>query len=373
MKIQFMKSTMLFGLLLGGLLLNGCKEDNNDYTVPTTYDFENVDYSGQTTRIAMLEELGNYAKSASVVNATALDADVMKNMFSNSNNPFADANLNSADKQLKSKTVASETAIFEEVMDSLAAASAFSSNTSPSNGQAGVVQSNDGTKSYLVNANGMELAQIIEKGLMGACFYYQATAVYLGAGKMDVDNENVVPGEGTAMEHHWDEAFGYLGVPVDFPINTTNLKFWGKYTNGRNSTLGNAATLMNALIAGRAAISAKDLGTRDVKITEVRRQWELVCAATAIHYLNTANADFSTDEAVKLHALSEAYAFIYSLKWGGDATISATDIDAILNTLAGSTDPLQANLHNTSTTNIADAKAALVNAFSGLDPIKDDL
>jgi hypothetical protein len=373
MRPKFLKGVALMGLAAISLSLNSCKEENNNYTVPTTYNFENVSYDGQTTRIAMLEELGNYAKSANTVNATALDATLMKNMFANTNDPFADASLNSADKQLKDKTVSSETAMFEEVIDSLAAASAATSNTNPSNGVAGIVQNNDGTKSYLVNANGFELAQMLEKGLMGACFYYQATAVYLGSGKMDVDNETVVAGEGTAMEHHWDEAFGYLGVPVDFPLNTNDLKFWGKYTNGRNSTLGNASTLMNALLAGRAAISANDLATRDVKITEVRRQWELVCAATAVHYLNSANDAFSTDAAVKHHALSEAYAFIYSLKWGGDATISASEVDAILTSLAGSTNPLEANLFNTTTTDIANVKAALVSAFSSLDAIKDDL
>jgi len=60
---------------------------------------------------------------------------------------------------------------------------------------------------------------------MGACLYYQATSVYMGASKMDVDNETIVPGEGTAMQHHWDEAFGYFSVPKDFPLNKSGLFF----------------------------------------------------------------------------------------------------------------------------------------------------
>lgn len=373
MRTRNFQKFAFMALAVFSLSLTSCDKNKDNYTVPTTYGFENVSYSGQATRLAMLEELGTYAKSANLVNASALDVNVMKNMFSNSNDPFSDTALNTADKQLKSKTVSSEQAVLEEIIDSLAVASASTSNTTPSNGVAGIVQNNDGTKSYLVNANGVELAQVLEKGIMGACFYYQATAVYLGSGKMDVDNETVVEGEGTEMEHHWDEAFGYLGVPTDFPLNVTDVKFWGKYTDGRNSTLGNASTLMNAFLAGRAAISADDLDTRDLKIIEVRRQWELVCAATAVHYLNSGNDAFSTDAAVKHHTLSEAYAFIYSLKWGGDATISTTEVDAILNTLAGSTNPLEANLYNTTTTDIANAKAALVNAFSSLNAIQDDL
>ena len=72
-----------------------------------------------------------------------------------------------------------------------------------------------------MDANGIEYTQLIEKGLMGAVFYYQITNVYLGDGKMDVDNaDQVDPDNGkyyTTMEHHWDEAFGYFSDAVDFP------------------------------------------------------------------------------------------------------------------------------------------------------------
>ena len=67
--------------------------------------------------------------------------------------------------------------------------------------QRGKSSKNDNSKSYLFNERGVEPAQIIEKGLMGACFYYQATAEYMGSVKMDVDNELVNAGEGTEMEH----------------------------------------------------------------------------------------------------------------------------------------------------------------------------
>ena len=359
--------------LLASVLFCSCKKDNNKYEIPTSYSFDNVNYAGQTNRLAMLFELGTYAKSGNALNAAVLDGQKMKNMFNNLYNPFSDSTLNTNGKMLADKTVSSEAPIFEQLMDSLAAASLFCSNNSPSQGNPGVMTNSSGTKSYLVNANGVELAQLIEKGLMGACFYYQATAVYLGEGKMNVDNITVVPGEGTAMEHHWDEAFGYLGVPTDFPANKNGLLFWGKYLNDRESKIGQNATLMNAFLAGRAAISNDNLGERDVKITTIRRSWEQVCAATAIAYLNDAIAAFGVDDAEKHHALSEAYAFVYALKFGGDATIPTSSADLILTALGGSTDLLQLNFYNTALSQIQNAKDALVAAFPSLAAVKDSL
>jgi len=365
---------ILLGLTFGVLFtLFSCKKDKDNYTIPTSYNFDNVDFSGQTNRLDMLTELGNYAKSASVPNAAALDALKMKNMFNNINNPFADTSLNNSGKKLADKTVSSEALIFEQLMDSLAVASSYSSNGSPSQGNPGVMTNSSGTKAYLVNANGVELAQLIEKCIMGACFYYQATAVYLGEGKMNVDNITVTPGLGTTMEHHWDEAFGYLGVSKDFPANLTGLKFWGKYLNDRESKLGLNSTLMNAFLSGRAAISNDNLGERDVKITSIRRSWELVVAGTAVAYLNDALAANGSDDAELHHALSEAYAFIYTLKWGGNATITSSSVDAILVSLGGSSNLLNINFYGISNAQIQNAKDALVNNFSSLAAVKDSL
>lgn len=368
-----MPKYLIISLLSFALLFIACKKDKNKYDIPTSYNFQNVNYSGQTNRLAMLTELGTYTKSTNALNANALDAVKLKNMFNNNNNPFADTSLNNCGKMLADKTASTEAIIFEQLMDSLAAASAFTSNNNPSQGNPGIMTNGSGTKSYLVNANGVELAQLIEKGLMGACFYYQATAVYLGEGKMNVDNTSVIAGEGTAMEHHWDESFGYLGVPLDFPVNKNGLLFWGKYLNDRESKIGQNATLMNAFLAGRAAISNDNLGERDVKIMAIRRSWEQVCVATAIAYLNDAIAAYAVDDAEKHHALSEAYAFVYSLKFGGDATIPTTSADVILASLGGTANLLQLNFYNTTLSQIQNAKDALIAAFPSLAAVKDSL
>ena len=73
-----------------------------------------------------------------------------------------------------------------------------------------------GTPAVYTDDNGVDLTQMINKVLIGAVPYYQATGVYLGG---LLEDENGSPAEGksyTEMEHHWDEAFGYFGAARDY-------------------------------------------------------------------------------------------------------------------------------------------------------------
>jgi hypothetical protein len=349
------------------------------YDIPTTYNFENVSYSGQTNRLDMMEEITTYLKTAHVAGGPALDAAKIKDMYdANTGNHFSTTDLNSSTKKLKNKTVSSMQSSFEGYMDAVATAS-LSTDSSAANGRAGIITKNDNSGSYLLNANGVELTQIIEKGLMGACFYYQGTAVYMGSGKMDVDNETVVAGEGTEMEHHFDEGFGYFGVPTTFPSTTTGIRFWGKYCNKHEAVYPLNALMMDNFLKGRAAITNKDIPARDEAITELQKNWELVVAATSLYYLNITIdkmdlTSTSGDLASAHHAMSEAFAFIMSLKYGaGTGSITPANVDTILSDAFGSSDPLQANFHNVTTANLEAAKTAIVGYITDLASVKDTL
>lgn len=373
--MKFSSSTLFAAGAALAISFSSCKTDENiSYTVPETYNFDNVSYSGQTNRLDMMAEITTYIKTAHVANAPALDAAKLKDMYGdNTGNHFSTTDLNSSTKQLKSKTIATEQANFEAYMDAVAVASQSTGATAAS-GQAGIAANNAGSKFYLLNENGIELAQVIEKGLMGACFYYQATSVYLGAGKMEVDNNTVTDGKGTAMEHHWDEAFGYFGVNKNFPTTTSDAVFWGKYCNKHEAVYPLNEKMMNAFLKGRAAISAKDMDTRDEQITVLRKNWELVVAATAIYYLNSVKDDLSTDAAAAYHGLSEVFGFISSLKYGtGASGITEAQVNTILTDLFGSADALQANNYNVTSAKIEAAKTALVGIFTDLSAVKDSL
>lgn len=364
-----MKNIRLLGLaLLAVFAFTACDDENTageneeNYEVPTTYDFANVNYTGQTQRLDMLEELTAYMKTAN--DGAVLDAQTMLDMYANENNPFEKAELNQADtKELEDKTVQTDISKFQDYIREFAAATAAAIGEG-SNGNPGVVTSNDGSKKYFFDASGFEHIQLIEKGLMGSCFYFQGVSIYLAPGKIDVDNETIEEGKGTAMEHHWDEGFGYLGVPTDFPTNTDGVRFWGKYANGRDALLGSNEALMSAFIKGRAAISNKDLDTRDAQIEIIRNEWEKVSAGTAIHYLNAANASFA-DDAIRNHTLSEAWAFIHALKYNPNQKLSNTEVAAVLEELGN-------NFYTISTDNINNAKAILASAY-GFEDIQDQL
>lgn len=358
MKNLFKKSLLVLTTLI---VVTACED--NSYEIPTTYDaFENVSYSGQTQRLAMLTEIKAYLETANTT-GVSLDAAKLKAMYANNAVNAGFTGTYEASKQLKSKTLENQQSVFEGLMNAIASAS--QSTVTAANGQAGVSTSADGEKNYLLNENGIEYTQIIEKGLMGACFYYQATAVYFGDDKMNVDNMTSEPGQGTAMEHHWDEAFGYLGVPQNFPSSTDGLFFWGKYSNTVDAILGTNQQLMDAFLKGRAAISNQDLETRDEAIIEARAEWENVVAGAAIHYFNDGLSN-AGDFTRRAHALSEAIAFVYSLQFNPEKSLTNTQVNEILTTLAGSSDFTTMNLYNTTDADIQAAKDLLA-SYMGWD------
>ncbi|MDG1518727.1 MAG: DUF4856 domain-containing protein, partial [Flavobacteriales bacterium] len=282
--------------ILSIALLASCEDkDENEnvsegYKVPTTYNFKNVSYSGQKDRLNMLKELTSYIKTGHKEDSV-LNAQSMKDMFGNSNTPFTSAELNASTKQLQNKTVPTEADLYVNLFDSIAK---YSGKSGGKNGQAGLVSG--ANRTILVDANGMEYAQLIDKGIMGSCFYYSATSSYLSDEKIGdaVDNTIVEDGKGTKKEHHFDEAFGYFGAAIDFPTNTEGVSFWAKYCNKMDEVAG-TNKIMDYFLKGRAAISNKDKSDQNDAVADIKIQWEKISAATAIHYLNDADNVFTDD------------------------------------------------------------------------------
>lgn len=361
MSIKSISKSVLM-LSLGTLALTSCKKDkedtnsqegNNTYSVPTSYVFEDangnntVSYSGQTDRLNQLSEMVTLINSGLTSEVSAQD---LKDMYANEG---GDGNGNfsfTSTKQLKNKTFgdgidASTQEMFESFMDDLAMASQNNTMTA-SQGQAGTLSS--GTSTYLFDANGREPKQLIEKGLMGAVFYYQANSYYLSEDQIGdaVNNTDAVdPANGkyyTTMEHHWDEAFGYFGVSTTFPIDVPE-EFWGKYCDKQDEAgrVSNGKSLnsaiMDAFLGGRAAISNGDRAGKESNKQKVREAWELVTAGQAHTYLTDAQGYFGSDNAKFLHVISEAWAFIHSIKYSPSETrrMTPSEVDQILNDFLG--------------------------------------
>jgi hypothetical protein len=302
---------------------SSCNTDDDDQLeVPTTYEFSRdgsstVDYSGQIERLDMLAQITTYLKTSNTVGAPALDANTLENMFNNENDPFGQV----YEKNLSSKCFSSDVPMFLQFLNE--AASISQATGTASNGTAGVLVEggSDPIQGYRVNENGLELIQLVEKGLMGAIFYYQAMEVYLSQDRMStIGNDDFVEGKNyTNMEHYLDEAFGYFGAPVDFPsiASLEDARFWAKYCNTRNEGLysGINNEIATAFRTARSGITAKDYEARDEAIQTIMDKWSVVVAATAVGYLNQALSTSGTAEYRRHHVMSEAIGFMLALKY----------------------------------------------------------
>ncbi|MCE3227460.1 MAG: hypothetical protein K0S32_2011 [Bacteroidetes bacterium] len=300
---------------------------------PTTYNFANANFTTSTQRIAMLGELAGHIRAAHTITAATqptVSAQKLKDMFMNVASQFTTTGANTSGIQLKDQcsaqfNIATELeAAFDDAEPASITAAANPTVTTASNGTKGKLVSPN--RAILVNATGLEYKEQVEKGLMGALLYYKATTILNTISSFD--NSTIVNGQ-TAQEKAWDEAFGYFGVPIDFPTNTTGLKNWGSYCNNVNNAIQSNTTIMTAFLKGRAAVSAKNDTERDAARTIVVNTWEKVGAARCITYMKQAKTNIA-DDANRNHLLSEGIGFIKGFRYNTQKKISDSQIATLI-------------------------------------------
>jgi hypothetical protein len=275
-------------------------------------------------------------------------------MFANESNPFANDTLNTSGKRLSDKTFAPNLDSYADLFDAAEAAS--KAEEPGENGKAGRIQNASG-RNYLVNENGLEFKEAFEKGLMGACFMYQALSVYLDAdGKLAEDLDVAT------QTHHWDEAFGYYTSSVNFPAE--GLRYWSNYGNGRDSLLNINDRILTAFLNGRAAALHEDRPAMLEAIVEVRAAWEDVAAGTAVHYLNGAKKNLA-DDGARSHQLSEAWGLIKGLKFNPSKRISDAQIETAI-------EHIGENFWEVTPAGL-DSAIQLLSGIYGFDAFKDQL
>ena len=329
--------TGLFGALIVSIsLLVSCKKEEINYSIPTSYEFKNsngvstVDFSGQKIRLAMLDQLSALMGGVNPVTEVTLWT-----MYNGTG--FSDNSLNTSGKKLSDKTAASvdyfsginpeQETIINKFKDLFKDAELLTHGSELAN--AGVAGSYiDGTKKRYFSSNGLEPQQVFAKGMMGACLLDQVLNNYLSTKKLDAgsnktDNTNKVLVVGktyTEMEHSWDEAFGYIYGYDNLISNPPVFKFWSSYINQVNadpnfSTVKNA--IFQAFVKGRAAITNADYNTRDAQVSIIKKELSKVPALRAVYYLvGEGKVKLATNDGkAAFHALSEAYGFIWCLRF----------------------------------------------------------
>lgn len=350
-----------------------CEPCTTGVEIPATYVFERdgestVSFSGQTTRLKMAKEiLGMLRDNTSTEEEIDAAFDHQEGA-----EDFSDPDLNASDKQVRNKTAGSY--FFQNFVPAVAATTVIGDfegfiaaqvaevfpawNDVASAGVPG--QLPDGGSTRWVNARGLEYDQAFIKGLTGAFVSDQIVSNYTFPGNLEQfeaanDAGTLVEGKNyTDLEHDWDEAYGYFfglaadganpvaalldgGDPGDF--NSGDDEFLYKYVDNVEANFdGTAAAIFDAFKAGRTAILNKDYAERDAQADILREKVAMVVAVRAIHYLK-AGQDTGASPGTRLHDLSEAYGFIYSLQFllepgtGNSFYFSRAEVEGYLDTI----------------------------------------
>jgi hypothetical protein len=337
------------------VLICGCKKDNTPpsipvYTVPTTYNFAHVNDSNQLKLLAMADQLVAVINLANTTPNTVVSAQKLTDMFNNVNGYFVDSAyaLNASGLRLSDYcSVAAKTDMLN-YFDSIGLYS--QSSAAAKWGVAGVSASSASpTKKYLLSPNGVFYSQVVKKTIMGGICAYEIQNVYLtDSVAASVDNNTVVTGSGTAMEHHWDEAFGLWGVPVNFPASTSGLKYFGSYSNQVDAGLHSNTSIMNAFLKGRAAISAKDMATKNAQAAILISTFDSLDAAAIVQEMKETDANIEAGDSVAAFGtLSESLGFVRNLKYNTSSKRVISDAQiAQLETLYDPSNPGAPNLYN---------------------------
>lgn len=331
-----MKNKFIYAALLlaGFALATSCTKDNDmvappadevvtPYDVPTTYNFANADFLKASQRVKMGAELNSYLGTANNATITATKAN---DMFDNKNSQFADATLNASGVTLAEKTT--DAAFFRGHFTTQATNSASNTVTAV-NGTAGIIVV--GTTKRLVGTTGLESNQAVAKGMMGALFFKEAVTLLSNIG--NDDNKTVTNGT-TLAQRHWDEAFGSLGVPVNYDptvtyVNTdpTRPLLWGGYLAERGKEILAGKTIFDAFLKGRAALGGHDKVVVAAQAKIILDKWEQLNAAAALEYSTIPTRSVNVGNlATQFHALSEGFGFIHSLQFrAATSKLSAAD------------------------------------------------
>lgn len=297
-----------------------CKKDSHsttgtpDYTIPTTYTFANFNDNTQLEVLAMADQVMAEINLANSTPNTAVSAQTLTAMFNNTGGHFNDSALplNTSGLMLASYFPAAAKSDVLNYFDSVGLYS--QSTTAASQGTAGVSPSSvTSTKLYLLSPNGVFYSQVTKKAIMGMCAY-QIADVYMA------DSINSTT-DTTMLEHYWDAAFGFFGVPVNFPTNTTGLRYFGSYSNQVDAGLHSNSSIMNAFLKGRAAIVNNDLTTMKAQAAILINTFDSLDAAAIVQEMHETNTNIEAGDAVAAYGtLSESLGFVRNLAYNTSPT-----------------------------------------------------
>lgn len=338
----------------------------NNLTASTPYKSLFLDNKGDTTVNLLLGETKhkmfialNYYLGAAARDNKATDSSIMRNLFANTNSPFTDipslkilgSDLNNSSinlRDLTSSSMASESqntkTYLNNLFGHLSAISSFVNDTAVK-GKAGKLGN------YLVDEQGIETAQIIQKTMIGATQVDYICNVLLDKG-LEADNKTIISGKNyTQLEQNWDEAYGFLTLNSIYLAGSTDAvkgtteSLLGSYIWEYNKEA--YAQIYPAFLKGRAAIANNDMNTLKAQANFIRTQVEKALANAAVGYL--AKWKSGATDAARAHAIAEGLGFVYSLRYcklnGITPLFCDTQLNLLVNTNEGFWDLTNAKIN----------------------------
>jgi hypothetical protein len=342
------KIIISFCILSAAFSFTSCKKGtSNNYAVPTTYNFSNVNDTNQVKLLLMADQIVAAINLGNAAGGVPVSTQKLTDMFNNVNGYFNDSSLslNASGISLASYCPAAAKTDILNYFDSIGVYS--QSVVVGDSGVAGVAVSPITSKKLLLSPNGIFYSQVVKKTIMGILSYEIANVYLTDSVSNTVDNTTVIAGSGTAMEHHWDEAFGLFGVPINFPTVTTGAKYLASYSTQVDAGLHSNATIMNAFLKGRAAISNKDLGTKQAQANIIIATLDQLDAAAIVQEMHETESDLNSGDVIGAYGtLSESIGFVRNLKYNTSSTRIITDAQiAQLEALYDSVNPGNPNLY----------------------------
>lgn len=284
-------------LLLIGVNFISCKDEKDPLTVESQYDGTSYTTNAAEAYLvrAQLDALVTEVKKGRT-SGTVLDYTTLIQLYQAGNPSIQALATSYYDSRLNGSG---------NWFDEMAKASGTTYTPGAPAGQGGTFGG------YLFDENGLEIEQLVEKGLFGAALYHEASAIM---------HEEVSLAQ-------LDQVVGLFGAHPDFPNTPTAAKaanpdkYLANYAARRdkNDGTGLYSQIKNNFLTAQAAIKAGSEYNqeRDEALAGLRLNWEKVNFATVINYCHSvisrmsATSPTDADKAASLHAYGECVGFVH--------------------------------------------------------------
>lgn len=343
-----MKNKIILALVLSTLCFSSCSSDRESTTTSVSPSTPNPPVTSESFDYQFTRNGSNTVDLQEGITLIDLFYSLDKGL-KNANKFSKDyytkkGNFGKSVEDITAATSASQnTKIKEDINKFFAQLKQLSDNVAEAKeGQAGTIGYEEETR--YVDAKGIEIAQVLQKTIMGMALLDQITNYHLSDQVLkndkllkENDNQTLVPNKKyTALEHHWDLAYAYLGKhnATYNPLFIAN--YLKKETRGMKFLTDIDTKVYKAFYLGRKAATEKNYSEMRAQADIIRKELNTLFAARAIYYLKTAINDLKEDPRNAFHGLSEAYGFLYALnaaKTNNQPYVSYDEIQVLISDL----------------------------------------